>query len=282
MKDLLKIVCFTLPYGKHPFERALEGIARAGYRYVAFGLPHAGADVPDEQDEEAVSRLQKLFADYSLEPALLIGTKQFYVEEPLERAIRRLQLAKQLGIKEIISSGTKGYHRFPHEPWTAAESAAQHIAFVEKFKQIAAAAASLDRIVTLKPHGGNTGVGRVLSQTLQQIGSPHIRASYDPGNVHYYEGVAAAADFPAIADQTSSICIKDHKGARGERNFPMIGAGDVDFLSIFRTWKEAEGFGSVIVETVGTSENADELDLYLAEARTRLEHLLDKVGFSYD
>lgn len=279
---MIKIVCFTLPYSKLPFERALEGIARAGYRYVAFGLPHAGVDVPNEQDEDAIPQLQKLFSDYSLEPVLLVGTKQFYIEEPMERAIRRLQFAKQLNIKEVMSSGTKGYRRFPDEPWTPAESASQHTAFVEKFKRIAAEAAALDRIVTLKPHGGNTGVGRVLSQTLQEIGSSHVRASYDPGNVHYYEGGDAATDFPVVADLTYSICAKDHQGKKGVRNFPMVGEGDVDFPFIFRTWKEAGGSGSVIIEKVGTSENAEELDHYLLEARINLERLLDEAGVPYE
>ncbi len=34
------IACMTLPYAAFPLERALAGIARAGYRYVAWGVNH--------------------------------------------------------------------------------------------------------------------------------------------------------------------------------------------------------------------------------------------------
>jgi len=33
-----QIACMTLPYAAFPFERALKGIASAGYRHVAWGL----------------------------------------------------------------------------------------------------------------------------------------------------------------------------------------------------------------------------------------------------
>jgi hypothetical protein len=35
-----QIACMTLPYSPFPLQRALEGIARAGYRFVAWGTTH--------------------------------------------------------------------------------------------------------------------------------------------------------------------------------------------------------------------------------------------------
>ena len=35
-----QLACMTLPYSNFPLERALKGIASAGYRYVAWGTTH--------------------------------------------------------------------------------------------------------------------------------------------------------------------------------------------------------------------------------------------------
>ena len=35
--------CMTLPYAAFPLERALEGIRKAGYEYVAWGTTHENA-----------------------------------------------------------------------------------------------------------------------------------------------------------------------------------------------------------------------------------------------
>src|SRR5713226_7878001 len=39
-----QIACMTLPYADFPLQRALEGIAACGYRYVAWGTRHREAD----------------------------------------------------------------------------------------------------------------------------------------------------------------------------------------------------------------------------------------------
>jgi sugar phosphate isomerase/epimerase len=36
----IKIGCQTLPYSELPLDRALAGIARAGYKYVCYGTTH--------------------------------------------------------------------------------------------------------------------------------------------------------------------------------------------------------------------------------------------------
>ena len=38
-----QIACMTLPYSQFPLQRALEGIARSGFKYVALGTRHMEA-----------------------------------------------------------------------------------------------------------------------------------------------------------------------------------------------------------------------------------------------
>lgn len=276
---MVKLACMTLLHAKYRFERALEGIARAGFRYVGFGWPHEGKDVPDEADDEAVPKLRRLFAEYKLEPVVLSGYRQFAPGQPLERARRCFQTAKELGIKEVLSAGTWTYRVFPDEPVPEAEAERLHREYVEHYKQVAAIAEEMDIIVTIKPHSGNTATAGHILQTLGQIGSPNVRASYDPGNVHHYEGISAKEDFRQIAGQTYSIVAKDHRGARASFDFPIPGTGDVDFPAIFGMMRSCGFDGTVLVERVDGPGDAESIDGRLAETRSHLQLLLKNAGF---
>jgi sugar phosphate isomerase/epimerase len=240
----------TLPYTPHSFERALEGIAAAGYKYISFGLPHAGIDVPDENDADAGAKLKVLFERYGVQPVQLIANAQFAPGQPLERALKRIQLAQELNIPEILTVGAGGYKRFPDELLPAEEMAQKHKEFVEQYQRIAEAALPYDVTITIKPHTGNTATAKDVMQTLSDINVPNVQGCYDPGNVQFYEGVNGALDFPQMAKSTFSIIAKDHKGGRANADFPIPGTGDVDFVQIFKDWNAAGGNGNVVIERI--------------------------------
>jgi sugar phosphate isomerase/epimerase len=269
----------TLPYANFSLERALEGIARAGYRYIGFGLAHGGNDYPDENDVGTIGYLHALFAKYDLQPLLLMSNAQFKIDQPIERARQRMQMAKALGIKEILTIGTQSYRTFPSVPVTDEEMKRLNAAYTERYKSIAEEAAALDLVITIKPHTGNTATAAHMLETLQQIDSPHVRGCYDPGNVQFYEGISAAVDFPEIAERTYSLIAKDHRGSRANRDFPIPGTGDVDFSSIFAALKKVEFDGNVFVERVDGPTVPELIDQRIAESRIRLEHLLKEAGF---
>ncbi|MDF2720803.1 MAG: Xylose isomerase-like barrel [Paenibacillus sp.] len=276
---MIKLACMTLPYAKFSFERALEGISRAGYRYIAFGHPHEGREYPEENNPESIFSVQALFAKYGLQPILLASNAYFKIDQPLERAIKRLQAAKALGVKEILTVGTQSYRKFPSDPLSEEEMKPLNEAFVERYKRIADEAAALDLVVTVKPHTGNTATAAHLRRTLEQIGSPHVQVSYDPGNVQFYEGIAAHTDLPGIADRTYSLIAKDHRGAQANLDFPIPGTGDVDFPSILATMKQAEFSGSVIVERVDGPAEPEQIDQRISESREHVERMLKEAGF---
>ncbi|MFD0960784.1 sugar phosphate isomerase/epimerase family protein [Paenibacillus chungangensis] len=282
---MIKLACMTWPYTNCSFERALQGIAAAGYRYVAFGLPHEGKQVPESADEAEAATIVQLLDRYGLTASMLIGTSWIAPGQPVEHAARLFAFARRVGAEEIISLGTWGYRRFPDEPLDADEQAAADDAFTTQLRLVSAEAERAGVTVTLKPHTGNTATAAILRETLAAIGSPAVKASYDPGNVRYYEGVDPAADLASIAEQTVSLIAKDHRGARAHADFPIPGKGEVDFDAIFRTL-HATGFaGQVVVERIdGTdsSLDADEIDRRLAEARTELIKLLSSTGIAAD
>jgi sugar phosphate isomerase/epimerase len=272
----------TLPYTPHSFERALEGIAAAGYKYISFGLPHAAIDVPDEEDQETGAKLKVLFDKYQVQPIQLIANAQFAPGQPLERALKRIQLAQELGIPEIITVGAGGYKRFPDELLPAEEMAQKHREFVEQYQRIAEAALPYDVTITIKPHTGNTATAKDVMQTLSDIGAPNVKGCYDPGNVQFYEGVNAAQDFPQMVKSTFSIIAKDHKGERANLDFPIPGTGDVDFLQIFQDWKAAGGDGNVVIERIdGPGEpNPAVIDERVAKSYQSVKGLLQQAGLT--
>ncbi|GIP33300.1 sugar phosphate isomerase/epimerase [Paenibacillus sp. J2TS4] len=281
---MVKLACMTLPFANYSLERALEGMARAGYRYLSFGLPHAGMEVPDESDPASVERLSRLFEQYRLEPVNLISTNQLAPGQTLERARIRFETARALGVKELLSLGTWGYRQFPDVPVPEEELARLNERFVSRFQEIAELAERYRILVTIKPHTGNTATAAHMKQTLEAIGSEYIQGSYDPGNVHYYEGIRAEEDMPLIADRLQSFIVKDHRGARSNLDFPIPGDGEVRFVELFGQLKQSGFTGPVIVERVdGTADRPwlpEEVEERLYQTRVRIEQWLKAAGLS--
>jgi sugar phosphate isomerase/epimerase len=282
-EEMPRIACLTLPYHAYPFERALEGIARAGYRYAAFGTPHMKAPVPDEDSKDEVKRLQALFREYGLEPVVLFAHSQFHPDLPIERAVRMLEMASELRIPEVNTLSFWGYHKFPDEPLSKEEYDALNERFIARYRELADTAARLGVTITIKPHTGNSATAPILLDTLNRIGSPFVKACYDPGNVGYYEGLDPETDFPAVVKETVSFIAKEQgKRGRASYDFSVPGEGDYDFLGMFKLMR-AHGFdGPVIVEKLdrdGQPLEADEIDRRALRARQNLERLLQEAGF---
>ncbi|MFC3769998.1 sugar phosphate isomerase/epimerase family protein [Paenibacillus sp. GCM10012303] len=286
MKPTVKLACMSWIYNKHSFERALESISRAGYRYVSFGLPHEGKPAFDDGLEGEAERIAALLNKYGLEPVSLVSTDVLHPNQPIERAIQRLEFARALGVEELLSLGTTSYKRFPDEPRSDEEMAPINEAFADKYRRVGEEAGKRGLVVTIKPHTGNTATAEVIADTLRTIGSPHVKASYDPGNVRFYEGIEPADDFPAIAAQTISVVAKDHRGARAALDFPIPGEGEANFPAIFATMRETGFTGPVIVERLdglngefGADIPLEQLDRRITEARVNLERMLREAGY---
>lgn len=284
MTSAAQLACMTLPYARFSFERALEGIAGAGYRYVSFGgLPHQGKPTFDDGVPGESRRIGGLLKEYGLTPVTLVSTDALAVEKPIDVARRRMDFAEDIGVTELLSLGISSYRPFPSEPIPVEELRERYEAFAEKYAAVGEEAGKRGLTVTIKPHTGNTATALVVAETLAKIGSPHVKASYDPGNVRYYEGVDPAKDLPIIAGDTVSFIAKDHAGDRAEANFPIPGSGDVDFAALFSTLRENSFSGPVVVERLDGTGSADPdastIDDIVAEARRRLASMLDKAGF---
>lgn len=282
---MIKLASMTWPYAKYPFEQALEQISEAGFRYVSIGLPHEGQSVINAGAPGEASRILALLDKYDLQPVTLISNDALGTKQPIEAAQQWMDFALELGVDELLSVGTFSYGRFPNEPISDEEMIPVNDAFVAKFQQVGEEAKKRGLTVSLKPHTGNTATAKELKETLDRIDSPAVKASYDPGNIHFYEGVDTVKDLPSIAEQVVSFIIKDHEGKQTDVNFPVPGEGDVDFPALFSILKKHNFSGPVVLERLdGQGENftLKELNKRVATSRKNIAQILQAANMSYE
>lgn len=216
--------CMTLPYSGYPLERALSGIASAGYRFVAWGTTHkeAGGEMvpvmPPDAPPEKAKALGKRCRDAGLEPVMMFST--IYPEKPnaVEVLTQRIKQASAAGIGQVLTFGhTEGGDRG---------------LWIERFKQLGPVARDHGVTIVVKQHGGTTGTGEALSKIVKEVADPNVWVNYDAGNVMDYLNLDPIPDVVKTAPEIRSFCIKDH------RNWPQDqdcgpGYGEIDHYRLF-------------------------------------------------
>ena len=198
-----QIACMTLPYAQFPLARALEGIKRAGYKFVAWGTSHkeeGGRNIPVMAADAAPAEAKQLAArcrDMGLEPLMMFS--MIYPED--KDAIRVLtNRVKQAGAAQMPQVLT-----FGHTEGGKAEL------WVARFKELSAVAKDQGVTIVVKQHGGSTGTGEACAKVIREVGHDSIAVNFDAGNVMDCLNVDPLPDLDKCADVVRSFCIKDHR-----------------------------------------------------------------------
>lgn len=215
-----QIACMTLPYSQFPLARALAGIKKAGYRYVAWGTSHreteGGARIPVLATDAPVLNAQELgkrCRDLGLQPVMMFSTIYPEHKDGLKILTKRVKQASAAGVPQVLTFGhTKGGNR---KIW------------IERFKELGPIARDHDVMIVVKQHGGSTGTGEACAEITREVNDPNIMVNFDAGNVMDYLNVDPIPDIQKCADEVRSFCIKDH------RNWPKDqdcgpGLGEID------------------------------------------------------
>lgn len=281
-----KLACMTLPYSELPFRRALEGIARAGYRYLAFGTTHAGQPALDPAATDAqVLALGQQIADHGLQPVMAFGPGSVTDEGGGDAWRRRLDQACLLKLDCVLAMGPWEYEVWPGKKYAPAVWEGMCEKWYAAMAPVLRHAEAVSMDLVFKPHTGITAYGGPLRQTIERLASPRARVAYDGGNVHYYEGLDPALDIKDCADLVSALCVKDHSGPRANPLFPVPGAGDVDHGAMLAVLQEVNFSGPLAVERFeGSFKKAEMvpalLDGLAEQSRVYLEGLLAELGES--
>jgi len=215
-----QLACMTLPYSQFPLQRALVGIKRAGFEYVAWGTSHRETEgeervpvMPTDAPTAKAKELGKRCRGMGLEPVMMFSTIYPENDKGLPVLTQRLKQAAAAGVDHVLTFGhTKGGNR---KLW------------VERFKQLGPIARDLGVLLVVKQHGGSTGTGEACAEIVREVDDAGVWVNYDAGNVMDYLNVDPIPDITKCANEVRSFCLKDH------RNWPRDqdcgpGFGEID------------------------------------------------------
>ena len=220
-----QLACMTLPYSAFPLARALNGIASAGYKYVAWGVNHRdesgtvrpvlAVDAP-ESDAAALSGRCR---DLGLTPVMMFSTVHLEAPNALDAHLRRIGQAAAAKVPCLLTFGKT--------------APGEEEAFIRNLKAMAPHAQSAGVMIVVKQHGGNSGTGQACARILKAVGEPSVRMCYDAGNVLDYEKQDPIPDILACWRDIRAFAIKDHRNTpRSEDCGP--GFGEIDHYMLLR------------------------------------------------
>lgn len=219
-----QIACMTLPYSEFPLDRALAGIKKSGFDYVAWGTAHretAGdekvpvmaADAPPAKAKQLAVRCR----DLGLEPVMMFSKIYPEAENAVEVLTSRIHQAAAAGIGQVLTFGhTEGGNK---KLW------------IKRFKLLGPIAGDHGVMIVVKQHGGSTGTGKACAEIVQEVAHPNVLVNYDAGNVMDYLNIDPIPDIQNCSEFVRSFCIKDH------RNWPKDedcgpGFGQIDHYQL--------------------------------------------------
>lgn len=262
--------CMTLPYSNFSLERALQGIHKAGYQHVAWGVNHRddqAREVPvmkeDAPPSEAKTLAQKC-RDMGLEPVMMFSTVYPEHDGALETLKHRIMQAEAAGIGQVLTFGhTQGGRR---EIW------------IERFKILGPIARDHNVTIVVKQHGGETGTGQACAEIIREVNSPNIRVNYDAGNVMDYLNLDPIADLKSCIDEVNSFCIKDHRDWPADQDCGP-GFGEIDHYRLlesvaFAGRKIVLAYENISAPLLPSAKSADEIDVLARRAREYLETVI--------
>lgn len=218
-----QLACMTLPYSQFPLERALTGIASAGYRFVAWGTTHqnspgrrdpiVAADAPETEAKRIADRCRTS----GLEPVMMFSG--IYVAAPDSVAVhkRRIQQAAAAGMKFVLTFGST--------------KAGEHDIWIRNLKQLGPIARASDVTLVIKQHGGNTATGAQCARIVAEVGDPGVKICYDAGNVLDYNNDDPIADIQTCWQEIRAFAIKDHRNTPKDEDCGP-GFGEIDHYKL--------------------------------------------------
>jgi L-ribulose-5-phosphate 3-epimerase len=228
--------CGTLSYRQEPLARALEGIARAGFPGVELGCvcgycEHLKPEQMSQAEMRAVGKAAESFGLTITSVAghidlefPLVGKGPAAAAEGYRRLRGRIDLAGELGVP-IVNTGLG-----------VAEAGESLDELYRGLDELLDYAAARKVKIGLESHAGLTETARASLELCRKIANPHLGINHDAGNVRLYVGIDPVADLAAVADQIGPwlihVHIKDHRGGKGDWDFPPLGDGSIDLAAL--------------------------------------------------
>lgn len=260
-----QLACMTLPYARFPFERALQGIATAGFKYVAWGTTHEKApviagDAPPAEAKRIAERCRAL----GLEPVMMFA--EIYVDAPeaIKVHTRRIEQAAAAGIPFVLTfGGIKGGGR---EVW------------IRNLKELGPIARQHKVTIVIKQHGGNTATGADCARITGDVADDNVKICYDAGNVLDYESNDPIADIRTCVQDIRAFAIKDHRDTPKDEDCGP-GFGEIDHYKLLTPVMKTGltmplAFENIFAPLVPRPSNPEALDVLARRSREYVETVI--------
>lgn len=228
----------TNSYHTHGLDESLEGIARAGFKYVELSAvegwtEHVPLDATDAQIDEIKAKLDRL----GLKIASLSGHSDLTTEHGVEVGKKAIDLCTKLGTSILVTAIGGHYSEDENKD-----------AFMRHIHDLADYAAARGITVALEVHGDIMATGAISIPLVEEIDRPNVRLCYDTANCVFYGGVQAVDDLRATVPYLVNVHVKDKIGGKKVWNFPAVGEGEVDFAAILKILEDEGYRGPLSVE----------------------------------
>jgi sugar phosphate isomerase/epimerase len=261
----LTLACSTTSYEGVPIERALSGIAAAGFTHVVVGPAHGEKPVLElDAGEDGAAGLAAAAEKAGLKVLSLAPELAPLDDQSVDALATVLAQAAKLGASRVWVCGPDAFDE-AGAPKDDAQWAREFDGFVPRLKDLAAKARELGVSLEVTTQPRLSGCNAELEKLYAAIGDlSSVAIAYNPGLVSYFTGINPVRDLEGSAARVGALCLRDHKGAIGEPTFPSLGGGDIDWFKVFEILAAREFAGAVIAEHL-PGVSAEELD---ASAKT--------------
>jgi sugar phosphate isomerase/epimerase len=218
-----QIACKTNPYYPFSFERALQGIAGAGYRFIAWGNRYTNSAGEREEllgvkaTPADAKRVATRCRDAGLQPVMMASKVSIVADDTAQGHTRLIEQAAAAEIRFIILAGST--RRGNYEAW------------IRNLKRLGPIARSNNVTLVIKPHGGNTSTGKDCAWIVSEVGDEGVRICYDSGNVLDYVNVDPIPDIQACWPNVRAFIIKDHRDTPKDQDCGP-GFGEIDHYKL--------------------------------------------------
>jgi sugar phosphate isomerase/epimerase len=224
---------------------AFDAFEQLGIRYVelptSLGLAMA---IPELMEKQDVDRLLANLQRRNLNAITLDVYADLNREFHTEFVKRRLDFAKEIGAKYIITDATR----------TPLDAAGLERLY-NTIRHLGDYAGNRDVIMCLDVHGGLTSSGKRCLTFMEAIRHPFVRVNYDMANIVYHneEPIDIIEDLKLIAPYVAHVHLKDTSGGYHQWSFPALGEGTINFPEIFKVLASVRYAGPLSLEIEGVN-----------------------------
>lgn len=117
--------------------------------------------------------------------------------------------------------------------------------------------------------------GKEAAKAVRKINSKGVKINYDTGNVIFYTGDKLEEDLKYALPYLGHVHLKDKIGGKDVYNFPPVGDGSIDFLSLLKMLMEKGYSGPFSIEIEWQRETKRTVELVDQGVKKSYDYLRD-------